>query len=212
MTSDQRVRSGTILAVCTGNLCRSPVVERLLRLGFTSGWPSASSALPIASAGTNAALGLKIPDPFMTRLASIGAETSPFAPRQVTRRMVAGAELVITATRAHRATVVELYPRAVHYTFTLRELARLAAELPLGEQVPTEPLGRLRAFVAAAASARGAYLPGDPAADDVADPYGGNDARYAQVWGDLVDATSEVLAALCPTGLPGLPTASARPT
>jgi protein-tyrosine phosphatase len=212
MRSDERVRSGAILTVCTGNLCRSPVVERLLRIGIASEWPTASSALPVASAGTNAALGRAIPEPFATRLASIGAEASPFAPRQVTRRMLAGAELVITATRAHRATCVELYPPAVHYTFTLRELARLAGVLPPGDQAPLEPLGRLRSFVTAAASARGAHMPGEPAADDVPDPYGGNDARYEQAWNILVDATSEILTALCPAGLTVLSSASTRPT
>jgi protein-tyrosine phosphatase len=212
MTSDNRVRSGTILAVCTGNLCRSPVVERLLRLGLTREWPAALAALPIASAGTGAAIGQPIPLSFATRLASVGAETTPFAPRQVTARMVAGAELVITATRAHRATVVQLHPRAVQYTFTLRELARLAAALPAGGQAPIEPLARLRTFVAATASLRGADVPGDPTADDVRDPYGGNDARYAQVWSDLVDATSEILGVLCPAGSTILTAASARST
>lgn len=189
-----------------------PVVERLLRLGFRSEWPRASSALPIASAGTNAALGRRIPDPLASRLASIGAETTPFAPRQVTARMVSGAELIITATRAHRAAVVQLYPRAVHYTFTLRELARLAVELPLGDKAPIEPLGRLRSFVAAAASARGACMPGDPAEDDVPDPYGGDDAYYAQVWNELVDATADILAALRPAALTTRSSASARST
>ena len=210
MNSDDRARSGTILAVCTGNLCRSPVVERLLRLGLTSGWPTASSALPIDSAGTNAALGGRIPDSFASRLASVGAETSHFVPRQVTPRMVSGAELVITATRAHRAAVVELHPRAVRYTFTLRELARLAAALPPGDQAPIEPLARLRSLVAAAASARGACIPGDPAADDVPDPYGGNDAGYAQVWSSLVDATYAILTTLCPAGLTIPPALSVR--
>jgi protein-tyrosine phosphatase len=200
MTSDNRVRSGTILAVCTGNLCRSPVVEWLLRLGLNSRWPAASSALPIASAGTSAAIGQPIPVSFASRLASIGAETSSFAPRQVTREMVAGAELVIAATRAHRATLVEMHPRAVRYTFTLRELARLAAAVPPGDQAPVEPLARLRSFVASAASARGAGIPGDLNAEDVRDPFGGNDARYAAVWDTLVEATSEILTALCPVG------------
>ena len=200
MTSDNRVRSGTILAVCTGNLCRSPVVEWLLSLGLNSRWPAASSALPIASAGTSAAIGQPIPVSFASRLASIGAETSSFAPRQVTREMVAGAELVIAATRAHRATLVEMHPRAVRYTFTLRELARLAAAVPPGDQAPVEPLARLRSFVASAASARGAGIPGDLNAEDVRDPFGGNDARYAAVWDTLVEATSEILTALCPVG------------
>jgi protein-tyrosine phosphatase len=210
MTSDERLRSGAILAVCTGNLCRSPVVEWLLRLGLNSRWPAASSALPIASAGTSAAIGQPIPLSFAARLASVGAETSTFAPRQVTREMVAGAELVIAATRAHRATLVEMHPRAVHYTFTMRELARLAAAVPPDDQAPVEPLARLRSFVASAASARGAGMPGDPTAEDVRDPFGGNDARYASVWDTLVDATSEILTALCPVDVRTLTSAGAR--
>jgi protein-tyrosine phosphatase len=212
MTSDDRVRSGTILAVCTGNLCRSPVVEWLLRLGLNSRWPAASSALPIASAGTSAAIGQPIPLSFASRLERVGAETSAFAPRQVTREMVAGAELVIAATRAHRATLVELHPRAVRYTFTIRELARLAAVVLPDDQAPLEPLARLRLFVASAASVRGAHMPGDQNAEDVRDPWGGDDARYAQVWSTLVDATSQILTALCPVGSTVVSSPSARST
>jgi protein-tyrosine phosphatase len=212
MTSDDRVRSGTILAVCTGNLCRSPVVEWLLRLGLNSRWPAAASALPVASAGTHAAIGQPIPLSFASRLASVGAEASAFTPRQVTREMVAGAELVIAATRAHRATLVELHPRAVRYTFTIRELARLAAVVLPDDQAPLEPLARLRLFVASAASVRGAHMPGDQNAEDVRDPWGGDDARYAQVWSTLVDATSQILTALCPVGSTVVSSASARST
>lgn len=210
MTSDEGARSEAILAVCTGNLCRSPAVEWLLRLGLNSRWPAASSALPIASAGTSAAIGQPIPLSFAARLAAVGAETSTFAPRQVTAEMVGGAALVIAATRAHRATLVEMYPRAVQYTFTLRELARLAAAVPPADDAPIEPLARLRSFVASAASARGGGVPGDPTADDVRDPFGGSDARYASVWGTLVDATSEILTALCPVGVHTLTPAGAR--
>jgi protein-tyrosine phosphatase len=211
MASDETARQAAILAVCTGNLCRSPVVERLLRMGLTSRWPAAASALPVASAGTQAAIGYRIPDPLMSRLASVGADTSPFAPRQVTAEMVDGAELVITATRAHRAAIVELHPRAVRYTFTVRELARLAASLPPGDRAPIEPVARLRVFVTAAARARGASMPGDPTEDDVPDPYGGNDAAYASAFNSLVDATSEILTALCPAaGLTALPSTHSR--
>ena len=209
MTSDERVRSGSILAVCTGNLCRSPVVEWLLRLGLSSRWPAAAIALPIASAGTSAAIGQPIPLSFASRLSRVGAETSAFAPRQVTREMLAGAELVIAATRAHRATLVEMHPRAVRYTFTLRELARLAAAVPPADQA-AEPLARLQSFVASAASARGADLPGDLNAEDVRDPWGGNDARYASVWDTLVEATSTVLTALCPADALTMAPAGAR--
>ena len=210
MTSEN---PAAILAVCTGNLCRSPVVERLFRVGLTTRWPSAASALPVASAGTAAALGQRMPEALASRLRSIGAGTGPFAPfmpRQVTPEMLDGAELVITATRAHRAAAVELLPRAVRYTFTLCELARLTASLPPGDRAPLEPLARLQVFVAAAAGVRGAHLPGDPTADDIPDPYGGNDARYAKAWNSLVDATSVILTAFCPVGSTILPSVGAR--
>jgi len=196
MTSDE---PAAILAVCTGNLCRSPVVERLFRLGFTTRWSTAASALPVASAGTQAALGHRIPESLTSRLRTVGADASPFTPRQVPPEMLAAAELVIALTRAHRAAVVELHPRAVRYTFTLRELARLAASLPPGDRAPLEPIARLRVFVTAAAGARGAHGPGDPTDDDVPDPYGGNDARYGKAFDSLHEATSSILTALCPS-------------
>ncbi|HEY0870243.1 MAG TPA: hypothetical protein VGD55_07575 [Acidothermaceae bacterium] len=195
MTSDE---PAAIIAVCTGNLCRSPVVERLFRLGFSTRWPSAALPLPVASAGTQAALGHQIPGSLTSRLLTVGADDSPFVPRQVTPEMLDAAELVIALTRAHRAAVVELHPRAVHYTFTLRELARLATSLPPGDRAPIEPLARLRVFVTAAAGARGASRPGDPTEDDVPDPYGGNDARYGKAFDSLHEATSSILTALCP--------------
>ena len=103
-----------------------------------------------------------------------------------------------------------MHPRAVHYTFTLRELARLAAVVPPDDQAPVEPLARLRSFVANAASARGAFRPGDVNAEDVRDPWGGNDARYAGVWDTLVDATTQILAALCPVDVRTLTSAATR--
>ncbi len=210
MTSDERVRSGTILAVCTGNLCRSPRRGVALTLGLEQPMACRSRRAAHRQRGTSAAIGRPIPLSFASRLASVGAESSAFAPRQVTREMVADAELVIAATRAHRATLVEMHPRAVHYTFTLRELARLAAAVPLDDHAPVEPLARLQSFVASAASARGAGMPGDLNAEDVRDPWGGNDARYASVWDTLVESTSTVLAALCPVDVRTMTPAGAR--
>jgi protein-tyrosine phosphatase len=194
----QMTGNPAILTVCTGNLCRSPVLERLLRLGFARHWPAALVELPIASAGTHALVGHSIPDPLMTRLASIGAESSRFASQQLTRQLLVGTSLVITLTREHRAAVVELYPPAVRLTFTLRELARLSAALPAGGHAPLDPRERLAAFAAALAAGRGLAAPTDPADDDVIDPYRGSDARYQEAWVDLVAGASAMLRALVP--------------
>jgi protein-tyrosine phosphatase len=191
-------QSPAILTVCTGNLCRSPVLERLLRLGFAQHWAAALEALPIGSAGTHAMVGHPIPAPLMTRLARVGGDVSTYASRQLVPDLIADAELVIALTRAHRAAVVELHPRAVRTTFTLRELARLAAALPPGDTAPLEPRDRLVAFVAALGASRGSASQPQPADDDVIDPYRGSDARYEEAWSQLVAGTSAFMRAIVP--------------
>jgi protein-tyrosine phosphatase len=191
----------TILTVCTGNLCRSPVLERLLAFGIARHWPAAASGstgLRLASAGTRALVGQSIPDPLLLRLAAAGADSSPYAARQLTRELIADAGLVIVATRAHRAAVAELHPPAVRRTFTLRELARLTVDLPPGDRAPLDPAARLGAFVAALAASRGLAALVDPADDDVIDPYLGSDARYEEAWEQLRSGAAAMLKALVP--------------
>jgi protein-tyrosine phosphatase len=191
----------TILTVCTGNVCRSPVLERLLAFGIARHWPEAASgpaALRLASAGTRALVGRSIPDPLRLRLAAAGADSSPNAARQLTREMIADAGMVIAASRAHRAAIVELHPPAVRITFTLRELARLTVGLPPGDRAPLDPAARLRAFVVALAANRGLASVVDPADDDVIDPYLGSDARYEEAWQQLRGGAAAMLKALVP--------------
>jgi protein-tyrosine phosphatase len=194
----QMTDSATILAVCTGNLCRSPVLERLLRLAFAQHWPAALTELPVASAGTHALVGHSIPAPLMKRLAAVGADATVFASRQLKPEMISGTELVIALTRAHRAAIVEMHPRAVRITFTLRELGRLAAALPPGDIAPRDPLPRLQVFVGALARSRGLAELSDPDDDDIIDPYRGSDRRYQEAWTQLVAGTSAFMRALVP--------------
>ena len=61
-------------------------------------------------------------------LEKLGGEVSNFAARQLTSRIALEADLVLTMTRAHRDSVLELAPGQLHRTFTLSEAARLATE------------------------------------------------------------------------------------
>jgi len=61
-------------------------------------------------------------------LEQLGGDIAGFAARQLTSRIASDADLVLTMTRAHRDTVLELAPRQLHRTFTLSEAARLATE------------------------------------------------------------------------------------
>ncbi len=157
--------SGSILAVCTGNICRSPAVEVLLRA-------AAGDAFRIASAGTRAVVGAGISPPMAALLADGGFSPLFFSARQLFPEHVRAADLVLTATAAHRAAVVQVAPAAVRRTFTVLEFARIV-EL-LGVRLGEEPLADLVPRVAAA---RFAVAPGQ---DDLRDPYGQSDAVYLQ--------------------------------
>lgn len=113
-----------ILFVCTGNICRSPTAERLLnayaaRSNFTS--------LHAVSAGTRAVIAHPMDRNAATVLEELGGDPSNFAARQLTPRIASDADLILTMTKAHRDSVLEIAPRVLRRTFLLTEAAELAA-------------------------------------------------------------------------------------
>lgn len=73
-------------------------------------------------------LGHPIHDEAARVLSGLGGDTSNFAARQLTPRLAAEADLIITMTRAHRDSVLELAPRQLKRTFTMSEAARLVSQ------------------------------------------------------------------------------------
>ncbi|MET7420464.1 low molecular weight phosphatase family protein [Dactylosporangium sp. NPDC005555] len=140
-----------MLFVCRANLCRSAMAERLAQAG----------GLDAASAGTHAVPDLDMPAFAKDVLVERGADPAGFASRRVDAALLAGADLVLTATRAERAHCVTLAPAATARTFTLRQFGRYLQQLPPG---PTT----LRDI----ARVRGRLQAGAPLDDDLPDPFG----------------------------------------
>jgi len=61
-------------------------------------------------------------------LGRLGGDASGFAARQLTSRIASTADLVITMSRDHRDSVLELAPHKLRTTFTLIEVARMVTE------------------------------------------------------------------------------------
>jgi protein-tyrosine phosphatase len=176
-----------LLVVCTGNICRSPAVERLLtaRLGPGSG-------VRVHSAGTGALVGYPISPPMVPLITAAGAVGDGFAARQLTAAMLRDAGLVLALAREHRSRVVGLHPGAVRRTFTLLELARLVRDVDPAALPAALPAERLAALAPLAAAQRGRH-PLDPAQDDVIDPYRRSDRVYATVFAQIQEATEAIL-------------------
>ncbi|QGN58933.1 low molecular weight phosphatase family protein [Nostocoides sp. HKS02] len=181
--------SARILTVCTGNICRSPFLERTLQSELDRSW--GPGEVQVHSAGTGALTGSAMDPEARARLEAQGYAANGFVARDLTADLVAGADLVLTATRAHRGKVAAVHPRALRYVFAFREFADLVTGVSDDDlQVPSADAGEhIRRVVALAAAQRGARPPLDDSEADIVDPY----RRAAEVFDQM---TGQIMAAL----------------
>jgi len=108
-----------ILAVCTANICRSPIVEILLRQRLDP------EVFEVASAGVQGWRDAPVDSMVVLELERLGASAEGFCSRPLEQRLVEDADLILTATRGHRSEVVGRFPAALRRNFTVREFAAL---------------------------------------------------------------------------------------
>jgi len=178
-----------ILTVCTGNICRSPFLERALQAELDRSW--GVGAVEVSSGGTGALPGHAMEDQARAQLERQGYAANGFLARDLTQSMVADADLVLTATRAHRGKVAMLHPKALRYVFAFREFADLVSGLEdSAVQVPSDSAREhIERVVALAAGQRGMRAPLGDAEADIVDPY----RRAAQVFEDM---TTQIMGSL----------------
>ena len=184
----------SILSVCTGNICRSPVAELLLAQSLAS-----FADVSVSSAGTGALVGSGVPERAQRLAAGEGIDATAHRARQIDAGMIRGADLIVTMARDHRRLVVEALPAAMRRTFTLRELARIAdavePRLPqaVAESGASSPEEGMRAAIALAAALRGTVEPpASPDEFDIVDPYRRSDETYARSFEELRPAAYQV--------------------
>ncbi|NBM17517.1 low molecular weight phosphatase family protein [Streptomyces sp. GC420] len=182
-----REKALTVLFVCTGNMYRSPLAERLLAARL----PDAR----VRSAGTLAQDGVGMDSATRSVLRGLGGSSRGFASRRLTAEMVAQSDLVLGMEREHRDTAVRLYPLGLRRSFTLKEFLRLAGQ-QTGDACSLAAPPVARAF-----AARGALPPVPRGADDIADPSGGS-YDVLRACGEEIDAAVTALAGLLRQGGP----------
>jgi protein-tyrosine phosphatase len=159
-----------ILFVSTGNVCRSPLAERLAEHELDLALGEEAGAFRLASAGTWGHDGAPMEPHARQVLAERGIRHTGFVARELLPEHLAVADLVLTGSVEQRHQVVLLDPHAVGRAFTLREFARLAAGVDAGD-LPDAAPARARELVALIAAGRD-HVTRLPVDDDIADPYG----------------------------------------
>lgn len=192
---------GRVLIVCTGNVCRSPFIERLLQSQLAKQRPGSTAGDPgilVHSAGTGALAGSAMDDRAAAQLVANGGDPMGFIARDLTPALIAESDLVLTATRAHRGRVATMHPKAMRRMFTFRDFADLVSGMDgLGADVPQTDSGVwVRQVTERAAACRGLTPPLEPARADIVDPFRREDKVFAIMAQQIVDSMPAVVRAL----------------
>ncbi len=111
----------TILFVCSGNYCRSPLAEGLVRLRLKQA--GYGEAFSIRSAGTLPAYEGQPAAPLIQEvLREVGADGQVKPPHQITPAEIEQAAAIFGVAQEHLDWIAQHYPAAAARTFLLSEL------------------------------------------------------------------------------------------
>jgi len=176
-----------VIVVCTGNVCRSPIAEGLLRRA-TEHRPI-GAPITVSSAGTAGWEGSPATPEAVEAAAERGVDISGHIATRLRPGMAAGADLVLCMAREHRDLIARDEPDAASRAFTLKELVRLLED---GARAAATPAAR----IAAAARARAGAPPTPNPDEDIADPLGLPLDGYRAIASELDDWIDRLVPAL----------------
>ena len=124
----------TVLFICTGNVCRSPMAEGLFRDLVEKN----DADFAVKSAGVGAQDGQPPSENSVRAMQDLGIDITSQRSQMLTAELASEADMIIGMTQGHVEMVNLMYPQAADKTFMLREFDE---SLPLHEREIADPIG-----------------------------------------------------------------------
>lgn len=119
-----------ILFICTGNTCRSPMAEGIMKDFLQSKEPF--SAVNVESAGIAVPFSTPASPHAVTVLKEMGIDIEDHASQLVTKPLLEKADLILTMTERHKQILISAVPDLEGKIYTLKEYAG-QEELDIGD-------------------------------------------------------------------------------
>ncbi|WP_353093709.1 low molecular weight protein arginine phosphatase [Tissierella praeacuta] len=108
-----------VLFICTGNTCRSPMAEGILR----SMAEKKNLSIEVESAGISVFTGDSASKNSIMAMKKIGMDISKHKARQIHKEMIDKVDLILTMSKSHKNFIISHFPSSREKIFTLLEYA-----------------------------------------------------------------------------------------
>ncbi|MBI5687428.1 MAG: ribose 5-phosphate isomerase B [Verrucomicrobia bacterium] len=123
----------TILFVCTGNICRSPMAEAWARRSLAG-----RADVRVMSAGVGAPDGQPASANAVEAMAQVGVDLSKFRSQHLTAELARQADYIFGMTQGHVDSIILAYPEVAERVFLMREFME---NLPPSRRDIPDPIG-----------------------------------------------------------------------